>query len=75
MEVIRRLCECGYLECGRESEYLEVLKEVKLPWCGVVEWRCVRIEKNGDCTRSVSVKRSVEKSVKCVVRKRKSMEM
>ena len=47
MEVIRRLCECGYLECGRESEYLEVLKEVKLPWCGVVEWRCVRIEKNG----------------------------
>lgn len=46
-EVIRRLCVLGYLEEERECEYLEVLKEVKLPWCGVVEWRCVRIKKNG----------------------------
>ena len=46
-EVIRRLCVLGYLEFGRECEYLEVLKEVKLPWCGVVESRCVRIKKNG----------------------------
>jgi hypothetical protein len=47
MEVIRRLCVLGYLEFGRESEYLEVLKEVKLPWCGVNVKKCVRIEKNG----------------------------
>ena len=46
-EVIRRLCVLGYLECGMECEYLEVLKEVKLPWCGVSERRCVRIKKNG----------------------------
>ena len=47
MEVIRRLCVLGYLEEERVSEYLEVLKEVKLPWCGVVESKCVRIKKNG----------------------------
>ena len=46
-EVIRRLCECGYLEYGMECEYLEVLKEVKLPWCSVDVSRCVRIKKNG----------------------------
>jgi len=47
MEVIRRLCVLGYLESGKAEEYLEVLKEVKLPWCCVDVSRCVRIQKNG----------------------------
>lgn len=65
MEVIRRLCVLGYLECGRESEYLEVLKEVKLPWCCVDVSRCVRIEKNGGLY--TQCERKKEKGEECKV--------
>lgn len=47
LEVISRLCKLGYLECGREDEYMSKLKCVKLPWCGVVcEERCDSIVRN-----------------------------
>ena len=64
MEIISRLCALGYLERGRELEYMDEVSVKKLPWCGV-EWseRCENIKRNEGLYTQCEGKRSV--GMKC----------
>ena len=64
MEIISRLCALGYLERGRELEYMDEVSVKKLPWCGVV-WseRCENIKRNEGLYTQCEGKRSV--GMKC----------
>jgi hypothetical protein len=66
LEVIRRLCEMGYLEKGMECEYMSRIERIKMPWCGVESGKCVCIKKNGGLyTQCENEKGEGGKCVKC----------